>query len=188
MPSATWRSGNPTRGNRTRELAAKARKAWELANKPSETVAKRTFFFNVGSTGSQGPAFSQETVGRLESQWRDARKQIEDVLTPEQLTQLKDLTFRTLAFGSGIMSHPLVVGKLGLTAQQREELKQLTLKLQQEKTRRLAQITRDKIDKILAVLRPQQLAELRERCVWPAPRLPGGSVLRVSLPQTSLPR
>ena len=159
-------------GKENEELAAKARKAWELANKPSETVAKRTVFSVFGGTGSQAPTFSKETVGRLESQWRDTRKQIEDVLTPDQLTVLKDLTFRTLAFGSGIMSHPLVVGRLGLTTKQQEELKQLALRLQQEKTRRLAQITRDRISKILAVLTPQQLAELRERCALQLPGVP----------------
>ncbi len=158
-------------GKKNEEPAAKATKAWKAANQPAET-AKFTASFNLDGTGSQGPMFSKETVARLESQWRDTRKQIEDVLTPDQLTVLKDLTFRTLAFGSGIISHPLVVGKLGLTTKQQEELKQLTLQLQQEKNRRLAQIARDKIAKILAVLTPQQLAELHKRYALPDFELP----------------
>jgi len=57
---------------------------------------------------------NKEVVEKLERQWSSARKQIEDVLTPEQLRTLKDLTFRTFAFGSGVMFEPEVLDKIGV--------------------------------------------------------------------------
>ena len=62
------------------------------------------------TVGGSSP-FSKEVVEKLERQWSDTRKEIEEVLTPEQLRTLKDLTFRTFAFGSGVMFEPEVLGK-----------------------------------------------------------------------------
>ncbi len=42
---------------------------------------------------------------------------------PEQLQSLKEITFRTFAFGSGIMFEPEVLDKFGMTAKQKDELK-----------------------------------------------------------------
>ena len=55
------------------------------------------------STIGGGPMFSHKVVERLDQQWINARKEVEDAITPEQLRTLKDLTFRTFAFGSGAM-------------------------------------------------------------------------------------
>ena len=132
--------------------------------------------------GASSP-FSKEVVEKLERQWSSARKQIEDVLTPEQLRTLKDLTFRTFAFGSGVMFEPEVLGRLGVAKKQQDELRALELQLQKEKDRRLRSVTREKIKKMLAVLTPQQQSQLREKqspdknpetdcSMYPYPQLP----------------
>ena len=113
--------------------------------------------------GESGPSFSQEVVEQLERQWTSTRKQIEDVLTPEQLRTLKDLTFRTFAFGSGVMFEPAVLEKLGVAKTQQDELRAVDLRLQKEKDRRLRSVPREKNRKIMAVLTPQQLSQLREK-------------------------
>ncbi|MHC4405641.1 MAG: M56 family metallopeptidase [Planctomycetota bacterium] len=118
---------------------------------------------STGPIGGNSSPFSKEVVEKLERQWSSARKQIEDVLTPEQLRTLKDLTFRTFAFGSGVMFEPEVLGRLGVAKNQQDELRALELQLQKEKDRRLRSVTREKIRKMLAVLTPQQQSQLREK-------------------------
>ena len=110
-----------------------------------------------------GSPFSKEVVEKLERQWSGARKQIEEVLTPEQLRTLKDLTFRTFAFGSGVMFEPEVFIRLGVAKTQQDQLRTLELQLQKEKERRLRSVPREKIKKMLAVLTRQQQAQLREK-------------------------
>lgn len=114
------------------------------------------------STIGSGPMFSHNVVERLEDQWSNTRKEIEDGLTPEQLRTLKDLTFRTFAFGSGVMFEPEVWDKLGASKKQRDELQTLEDELQKEKGRQLRSVTRDKIKKMLAVLTPEQQSYLRK--------------------------
>ena len=78
--------------------------------------------------------FSKEFIEKLERQWSDARKQIEDVLTPEQLRTLKDLTFRTFAFGSGVMFEPDVLQRLDVDNNQRDPLRELDRRAPKGKT------------------------------------------------------
>ncbi len=135
------------------------------------------------TVGGSSP-FSKEVVEKLERQWSGTRKQIEDVLTPEQLRTLKDLTFRTFALGSGVMFEPDVLGRLGAAANQQDKLRALEPELQKEKDRRLRSMTREKIKKMLAVLTPVQQSQLREKqspdknpdtdcSMYPYPGLPG---------------
>ena len=84
------------------------------------------------------------------------------MLTPDQLRMLKDLTFRTFAFGSGIMFDPEVWEKVGVAQDQQDKLRALESELQKEKERRLRALTREKIQKMLGVLTPQQRSRLRE--------------------------
>ena len=102
-------------------------------------------------------------VKKLERQWSSTRIEIEDVLTPEQLRTLKDLTFRTFAFGSGVMFEPEVLERLDVAKTQQDKLQALELQLQKEKDRRLRGVTREKMKKMLAVLTPEQLSQLREQ-------------------------
>ena len=115
-----------------------------------------------GHIGSSSP-FSQEVVEKLERQWSNARKQIEEALAPEQLRTLKDLTFRTFAFGGGVMFEPEVLGRLGVAKNRQDELRALELQLQKEKDRRLRGVTRERIKKMLAVLTSRQQSQLREK-------------------------
>jgi hypothetical protein len=129
----------------------------------AEYSAKARHGIVQSSPGGSNGVFSQNVVEKLERQWSNARKQIEDVLTPEQLRKLKDLTFRTFAFGSGAMFEPEVLDKLGASKKQRDELRTLEGELQKEKRRRIRSVTREKIAKMLAVLTPEQLSHLREK-------------------------
>ena len=113
------------------------------------------------SIGS-GPTFTHGVVERLERQWCDARKEIEGVLTSEQLQTLKELTFRTFAFGSGLLFEPEVLFKLSISKDQPAKLQTLENELQKEKNRRLRGVTRDKIKRLLAVLTPEQRSKHRE--------------------------
>ena len=106
------------------------------------------------STIGSRPTFSTKVVEQLEEQWSNARKEIEDVLSPEQLRTLKDLTFRTFAFGSGVMFEPEVLDKIGVLKEEQNKLQALEGELRKEKGRRLRSATRDKIKNLLAVLTP----------------------------------
>ena len=135
------------------------------------------------STIGSGPMFSHKVVERLDQQWSNARKEIEDVLTPEQLRTLKALTFRTFAFGSGVMFEPEVLDKIGVPKEERDKLQTLEGELQKEKGRQLRSVTREKIKKMLAVLTPEQQSQLRKEqspdknpetdcSIYPYPQLP----------------
>src|SRR5208282_1573001 len=89
--------------------------------------------------------FSKDLIAKLERQWSDTRKQIEEVLTPEQLRTLKGLTFRTFAFGSGVMFEPAVLQRLGVPQKRQDELRTLERQLRKEKERRLHRVTQEKI-------------------------------------------
>jgi hypothetical protein len=114
-----------------------------------------------GPIGAENSPLSKEVVDKLERQWSDARKQIEDVLTTEQLRTLKDLTFRTFAFGSGAMFEPQVLQKLGVDKGTQDKLRTLESSLQQEKDRRLRGMTREKMKKMMAVLTAAQQSQIR---------------------------
>ncbi len=72
---------------------------------PTVKMGKGSITFSGGamSGGRSTKSLSKETHEKLERQWDNARKEIEAVLTPEQLRGLKDYTFRIFGFGSGIM-------------------------------------------------------------------------------------
>jgi hypothetical protein len=167
---------------RMQAYRAKAEKSRALASGSSTRKATFSGFVMAGAGGGR-KTFSPEVVQALERQWDNARKEIEAVLTPEQLGILKDLNFRTFAFGAGVMFEQKVLEKLGLTAKQRDELRRLEPQLQSEKDRRLRAVTRERIEKTLALLTPQQQAKLREKqsldkrpemdcSVFPYPKLP----------------
>ena len=115
-----------------------------------------------GPIGAGNSPLSKEVVDKLERQWSDARKQIEEVLTAEQLRTLKDLTFRTFAFGSGAMFEPQVLQKLGVDKSTQDKLRTLELPLQQEKDRQLRGMTREKMKKMMAVLTAEQQSQIRQ--------------------------
>jgi hypothetical protein len=130
-----------------------------------------------------GPTFSRAVVGQLERQWNDARGEVENVLAPEQLKSLKDLTFRTFAFGAGVLRENDVAAKLELSQDQQTQLESLEVELQKEKKQRLCNVTREKLKKMLALLTPEQrnrIAELGSNVMdsnvdcsnYPFPQLP----------------
>ena len=93
-----------------RQIAGK-----ELAD--MESTSQRAMAMENAKAGREGRssqpatrhdqfAFFQRGRREIGAAMEQRRKQIEDVLTPEQLRTLKDLTFRTFAFGSGVMFEP----------------------------------------------------------------------------------
>jgi hypothetical protein len=163
----------PRQRSRLQEISAKywpARKQLagkELAQTESAThkelaecAAKAHGGLVRSSTFGDKLPFSPELIAKLERQWRDSRKDIEAVFTPDQLRTLKDLTFRTFAFGSGVMFEPEVLQTLGATQKQQDQLRILERQLRAEKNHRLRAMTREKAQKMLAVLTPQQRAQL----------------------------
>ncbi|MGW8256308.1 MAG: M56 family metallopeptidase [Thermoguttaceae bacterium] len=119
-------------------------------------------FSSIGSTGISNP-FSKETLRKLEAQWKDARREIEKVLTPQQLKTLKDLSFQTYAYASGLMFEAKTLDKLNLTPRQKGKAYRLDAKLREELNSRLRHVTSDKIENMLAVLSDQQRKQLEEK-------------------------
>ena len=82
------------------------------------------------------------------------RKQIEQLLTAEQLTAIRQIVLQGDA--AGLNQQPHMREKLGLTAQQEKELDRLA----REQEEKMWQFARDAAEKALAVLSPQQRQRL----------------------------
>jgi beta-lactamase regulating signal transducer with metallopeptidase domain len=143
------------------EVAAQERLAEFIAKAHVDAACVEAGSIEAYSPEGNSP-FSREVVERLERQWSESRRPIEAVLTPDQLRTLKELTFRTFAFGSGILFEPQVLERLGVAKNEQDRLRALEPELQKEKDRRLRGVRREKIQKMLAVLTPQQQAHLRK--------------------------
>jgi beta-lactamase regulating signal transducer with metallopeptidase domain len=136
------------------ELLKKSAKAKALAEGTAIKLG------SGGSTGGPGPTFPREVLQQLEQQWQDARRQIDEVLTPAQLQMLKETTFRTFVFGTGTLLDPAIQGKLGMDQHERDAVRELDGRLQKEKRERLRNLTRERNERLLAVLTPEQRTRL----------------------------
>jgi hypothetical protein len=89
----------------------------------------------------------------------DVCRQVESLLTPEQLTSLKSLVLgrscARLAFQEDLQK------KIGITEQQSQELTK-TIKEQQRRAETLVQAMRDIEEKMLAIVTPQQWKQLEQ--------------------------
>ncbi len=158
-----WPERRQIAGKELADMESTAQKELSLESDKAHWSAGMVRSTPVADVGGSSSAFSKEVVEKLERQWSSARTQIEEVLTPEQLRTLKELTFRTFAFGSGVMFEPKVLGSLGVSKSQQEALRALEAQLQKEKGRRLRSVPREKVAKMLAVLTPRQQSQLREK-------------------------
>ena len=86
-----------------------------------------------------------------------ARKQIEAVLTPDQLDALKTIEFRTRA--ASLLQNPKTLEKLGLSEEQKEKLR----KNWEDLTDKMQQVLRESAQKALQILTPKQLEELKQQ-------------------------
>ncbi|MBI5821584.1 MAG: protein kinase [Verrucomicrobia bacterium] len=134
----------------------------EYKDLAAQAVKARSGLVRPTSMGDKLP-FSKELIVKLERQWSDTRREIEAVFKSEQLRALKELTFRTFAFGSGVMFEPGVLQRLGVPQDQQDQLSVLERQFRKEKQHRLRAMVRGKVQKMMAVLTPQQQAELRRQ-------------------------
>jgi Spy/CpxP family protein refolding chaperone len=87
---------------------------------------------------------------------QEVRKQVEEVLSADQLERLKQVNLRTR--GAAALSNPKILDELGITEAQRNKLRQIREQLQ-ERIRKLQQET---LEKTLEVLTPEQRKKLEE--------------------------
>ena len=94
----------------------------------------------------------------------DARKQVGEILTSEQLAQLKEITFRSYAMS--LLSNPRVLTQVGLSEDQQAKLRKVREEFQ-EKVQKLQQ---EMVDDALKVLTPEQQKKLKEMQAGGGPR------------------
>ena len=97
---------------------------------------------------------------RIAEEEKSVRKQIEELLTPDQLTALKSRAVGILA--GRLLTDPRLGEKIGLTAEQKNELsKQLKADdKDKEKNKNIQQLLKENGEKSLAVITPRQWDEI----------------------------
>ncbi len=85
-----------------------------------------------------------------------AKKAIEDVLLPHQIDKLKQLEFRSRA--SSLLYAPNVIEQIGLTEEQKNQLRQL----REEQQKKMAALMEETMDKTLELLNAEQRQKLEE--------------------------
>ncbi len=86
-----------------------------------------------------------------------ARKQVEAVLTADQLDALKTIEFRTRA--ASLLRNPKILEKLGLSEEQKEKLR----KNWEDLSDQMQRLLRESAQKALQILTPKQLEELKQQ-------------------------
>jgi len=87
---------------------------------------------------------------------QEVRKQVEELLSPDQLERLKQINLRTR--GTAALLNPKILDELGITEAQRNKLRQLREQLQE----RIRQLQQETLEKTLEVLSPEQRKKLEE--------------------------
>ena len=86
----------------------------------------------------------------------EVRKQVEKVLTPKQVEQLKEMEFRQRA--ASMLYMPRVLQEIEMTDEQKEQLQ----KIREETQSKMAQLQHESQEKTLGVLTPEQIKKLKE--------------------------
>ncbi len=100
--------------------------------------------------------FHQEISDRYAKRAEETGKQMEQVLTPKQIEKLKDIEFRQRVMG--IIHTHQVRTQLGLTNEQIQKV----MTVHAEMRNKTAQVQRESEEKILGLLTPEQVKELRK--------------------------
>ena len=87
---------------------------------------------------------------------QEIRRQVEEVLSPDQLERLEQINLRTR--GAAALLNPKILDELGITEAQRNRLRQLREQLQE----RIRQLQQETLQKTLDVLSPEQRKKLEE--------------------------
>ncbi len=105
------------------------------------------------------PKESQAKTEAIKQKWDELRtngqKQIEEVITPQQLDACKKLVFPVMAFA--MLQDPQVLKNIDITPEQKEKLRQLHKDMSQSMDRE----SQDRTDRSLALLSREQLEKLR---------------------------
>ncbi len=94
---------------------------------------------------------------------KEVRKQVEGVLSAEQLEHLKQISLRTR--GSAALANPRVLQQLEINDAQQKRIRQLREQMQE----RIRQIRQETLEKTLEVLSQQQRAKLEELIIEGVP-------------------
>lgn len=101
-------------------------------------------------------AKTEEMQKRYSDATAAAKKAIEEVLLPHQIDKLKQIEFHTRA--SGLLYAPNVLEQIGLTEEQKNQLKQL----REEQQKKMAALMEEMMEKTLNVLNEEQRKKLEE--------------------------
>jgi Spy/CpxP family protein refolding chaperone len=85
------------------------------------------------------------------------RKQVEEVLTPEQLAELKELTFRYRV--AMMLVNPRTLEELGASDEQKAKFQQI----RDDQQKRMQEIQQQSVDKMFKVLTAEQIEKLKEK-------------------------
>jgi Spy/CpxP family protein refolding chaperone len=91
-------------------------------------------------------------------------EQLKDILLPHQLKRFEQIRMQTQMRNGGLRSleHEELVKLLGITDQQRDELKKKRAVVEDELRKKVEQLRKEALDEILTVLTPTQREKLKE--------------------------
>jgi len=98
----------------------------------------------------------KEMADRNAKRVEEAKKQVEGVLTPKQVEQLKDIEFRQRA--ASMLYMPQVLQQIELTDEQKQQMQ----KIREETQSKMAELQQESQEKTLGVLTPEQTKKLKE--------------------------
>ncbi len=90
----------------------------------------------------------------------EARKEAVAVLSPEQLTQLKEIAFRT--YTMGVLNDPRVLDQIEASEDQKGQLRKLSEECWEKSAEILSKLQEEMLDNALKVLTPEQQRKLRD--------------------------
>lgn len=127
----------------------------EIGQKYYEQTRKDWAGLREMSAAERKKAYA-EIRNKNEKRMREIRKQVEQVLSPEQLGLLRQVHLRTR--GAAALANPKILDQLEVTDEQKEKLRQIREQTQEK----IRQLQREMLEKTLEVLSPQQRKKLEE--------------------------
>jgi hypothetical protein len=115
----------------------------------------------------------------FESVQARAQARLNEILLPHQMKRLQQLALQARLRGGGFaMLSPDVGQQLGITDEQREQLREKAQRIEADLRKKIAELRRQAQDELIALLTPEQQAKYRELVgppfEFPAPQRPEG--------------
>jgi Spy/CpxP family protein refolding chaperone len=131
----------------------------EIAKKAAESMREEPGFdwtkFRDMKPEEQRKA-QKERADRYAKQAEETKKQVEQVLTPKQVEQLKDMDLRQRV--ASMLYMPQVLQQVELPDEQKQQMK----KIREDTQSKMAQLQRESQEKLFNVLTPEQKEKLKE--------------------------